>query len=212
MVSFTGSGPVGWAIQEPVPRKHVVLELGGNAAVVVCADWSADDDLDWAASRIATFGNYQAGQSCIGVQRVYARRVASTTRLRDRVVGQSRRSGPATPTIRATARRPDDRRGGRPARRGSGSTRPSTPERTLLTGGERDGTTYAPTVLEDVPADAKVACEEVFGPVLVLRAGRPADEAFARGERLARTGCRPACSPTTCRPRSARTASSRSVA
>ena len=45
------------------PTKHVVLELGGNAAAVVLADWSSDADLEWAATRIATFGNYQAGQS-----------------------------------------------------------------------------------------------------------------------------------------------------
>ncbi|MFH8797868.1 aldehyde dehydrogenase family protein, partial [Streptomyces sp. NPDC017941] len=40
VVSFTGSVPVGWAIRDRVPRKHVTLELGGNAAVVVCEDWS----------------------------------------------------------------------------------------------------------------------------------------------------------------------------
>jgi acyl-CoA reductase-like NAD-dependent aldehyde dehydrogenase len=67
VVSFTGSGPVGWSIKERLPRKHVVLELGGNGAVVVAADYP---DLDWAAARIATFSNYQAGQSCIAVQRV----------------------------------------------------------------------------------------------------------------------------------------------
>jgi acyl-CoA reductase-like NAD-dependent aldehyde dehydrogenase len=58
VVSFTGSGPVGHAIREAVPHKHVTLELGGNAAALVCADWSSAADLDWAASRIATFGNY----------------------------------------------------------------------------------------------------------------------------------------------------------
>ena len=70
VVSFTGSGPVGAQIRSAVPDKHVTLELGGNAAAVVCGDWSSEADLDWAATRIATFGNYQAGQSCIAVQRV----------------------------------------------------------------------------------------------------------------------------------------------
>ena len=51
---------------------------------------------------------------------------------------------------------------------------------TLLTGGKREGATYAPTVLEDVPADAKVTCEEVFGPVLVLDRVDGADVGFAR--------------------------------
>src|SRR5690242_18460030 len=67
VVSFTGSVPVGWSIRDAVPRKQVVLELGGNAAALVCPDWT---DLAYAAGRIATFSNYQAGQSCISVQRV----------------------------------------------------------------------------------------------------------------------------------------------
>ncbi|WP_191844663.1 aldehyde dehydrogenase family protein, partial [Catellatospora chokoriensis] len=71
VVSFTGSGPVGASIQAAVPHKHVTLELGGNAAAVVCGDYA---DLDWAAQRIALFSNYQAGQSCIAVQRVIVHR------------------------------------------------------------------------------------------------------------------------------------------
>jgi aldehyde dehydrogenase (NAD+) len=50
----------------------------------------------------------------------------------------------------------------------------------VLTGGTRDGATFAPTVLVDVPADAKVSCEEVFGPVLVIEAVDGVDEAFAK--------------------------------
>src|SRR5690606_16767056 len=60
VVSFTGSAPVGYAIADRVPRKHVTLELGGNAAAVVLAD----ADLDWAAQRHALFSDFQAGQSC----------------------------------------------------------------------------------------------------------------------------------------------------
>ncbi|WP_430230780.1 aldehyde dehydrogenase family protein, partial [Nitrosomonas communis] len=67
VVSFTGSGPVGRSIQQQAAHKHVTLELGGDAAVVVHEDWP---DLAGAAERIALFGNYQAGQSCVSVQRV----------------------------------------------------------------------------------------------------------------------------------------------
>ncbi|MFA7266747.1 MAG: aldehyde dehydrogenase family protein, partial [Candidatus Nanopelagicales bacterium] len=70
VISFTGSETVGYAIQAAVPRKHVTLELGGNAAAVVLEDWSSNEDLEWAATRAAMFANYQAGQSCISVQRV----------------------------------------------------------------------------------------------------------------------------------------------
>jgi acyl-CoA reductase-like NAD-dependent aldehyde dehydrogenase len=74
VVSFTGSGPVGWSIRDSVPRKHVALELGGNAAVLVCPDWAAEEDLAAAARRVALCANYQGGQSCISVQRVFVDR------------------------------------------------------------------------------------------------------------------------------------------
>ena len=73
VVSFTGSVPVGWSIRDSVPRKHVTLELGGNAAVVVTSDQD-EESLTYAAQRIATFAMYQAGQSCISVQRVFVHR------------------------------------------------------------------------------------------------------------------------------------------
>jgi acyl-CoA reductase-like NAD-dependent aldehyde dehydrogenase len=166
IVSFTGSGPVGHAIRAAVPHKHVTLELGGNAAALVCADWSTSADLDWAATRIATFGNYQAGQSCVSVQRVLiddslyddlvARLVMATEAL---VLGDP--AHPATdvgPLIdESSARRVEQwvdeaiSAGAKP-----------------LTGGRRDGTSYQPTVLADVPPDARVMADEVFGPVLVV--------------------------------------------
>ncbi|HEY0700223.1 MAG TPA: aldehyde dehydrogenase family protein, partial [Micromonospora sp.] len=178
VVSFTGSGPVGRAIAAAVPHKHVVLELGGNAAAYVSADYAGPADLDWAASRIATFANYQAGQSCVGVQRVYAdgpvydelraRLVAAVAALRTGDPFDERTQ--VGPLInRAEAERVE----AWVAEAVSAGAR-------LLTGGVRSGTTYAPTVLEDAPADAKVVCEEVFGPVLVLQRVDGADDAFRR--------------------------------
>jgi acyl-CoA reductase-like NAD-dependent aldehyde dehydrogenase len=166
VVSFTGSGPVGHAIREAVPHKHVTLELGGNAAALVCADWSSAADLDWAASRIATFGNYQAGQSCISVQRVLvdsslyddlvARLVTATEAL---VLGDP--DDPATdvgPLINEGSARRVEEWVDEAVSAGA----------KLLTGGRRDGTSYLPTVLADVPPDARVVADEVFGPVLVV--------------------------------------------
>jgi acyl-CoA reductase-like NAD-dependent aldehyde dehydrogenase len=163
VVSFTGSGPVGWQIRDAVPRKHVTLELGGNAAVVVCADWA---DLDWAASRIATFSNYQAGQSCIAVQRVYVHADhydALAERLVEAVAAQKTgdpfdEATDVGPMISEAAAKRVEAWVGEALSAGA----------KLLVGGERDGASYAPTVLTDVPADAKVSAEEVFGPVLVL--------------------------------------------
>lgn len=98
-MSFTGSGPIGWSIRDRVPRKHLTFELGGNAAAVVCPDW-IDLDLDHAAQRISTFAIYQAGQSCISVQRVYAHRDVYP-QLVDRIVshvGRLHTGDPADPS------------------------------------------------------------------------------------------------------------------
>src|ERR687896_2533571 len=65
-ISFTGSSEVGWELKRQNPKKAVTLELGGNAGVIV----HSDADLATAAQRIAFGGYYQAGQSCISVQRV----------------------------------------------------------------------------------------------------------------------------------------------
>lgn len=178
VVSFTGSGPVGYAIQRSVPDKTVVLELGGNAAAVVCSDYSSDQDLDWAASRIAVFSNYQAGQSCIGVQRVFvadslyddfARRL--TAAVEGLVVGDpGEESTQVGPVINEDAAE----------RIASWVDEAVEAGATVLTGGKRDGTTIEPTVLAHVPADAKVAYEEVFGPVLVVERVEDEQDAFAR--------------------------------
>jgi glyceraldehyde-3-phosphate dehydrogenase (NADP+) len=166
VVSFTGSGPVGWQIRDAVPRKHVTLELGGNGGVLVCADWSGEDDLDWAASRIATFSNYQAGQSCVAVQRVFV-----TAPLYDRVVDLVTEKTAALktgdPADEATEVGP--------------MISQSAAERVeawiaeavaaggkVRTGGRRSGLNVEPTVLTDVPSTAKVCTDEVFGPVVVL--------------------------------------------
>jgi acyl-CoA reductase-like NAD-dependent aldehyde dehydrogenase len=171
VVSFTGSGPVGWQIRDAVPRKHVTLELGGNAAVVVCEDW---DDLDWAATRIATFSNYQAGQSCIAVQRVYVHDRHHDA-LADRLVAAVEAQRTGDPSDEATDVGPLISQDA--ARRVEAWVAEAVAAGAkLLTGGTRDGAAYAPTVLAGAPADAKVSVEEVFGPVLVLeRVGSDAD-------------------------------------
>ncbi|WP_406602069.1 aldehyde dehydrogenase family protein [Lentzea kristufekii] len=166
VVSFTGSGPVGWGIKERVPRKHVTLELGGNAAAIVAPDWQ---DVEFAAQRIATFAMYQAGQSCISVQRVYVH-----TDVYDAVseavvqhVNKLDLAGDVGPLINDAA-----------ADRVESWVREA--GATVLTGGTRDGRTYAPTVLTDVPEDSKVNAEEVFGPVVTLTRVDSVEEAFDR--------------------------------
>jgi acyl-CoA reductase-like NAD-dependent aldehyde dehydrogenase len=166
VVSFTGSGPVGFAIRAAVPHKHVTLELGGNAAALLCSDWSALEDLDWAAQRIATFSNYQAGQSCIAVQRVYVHEWledAFLPRLIAAVEGL-KTGDPADEGVDVGPLISEDA-----ARRVESWVDEAVAGGAhIATGGRREGATYPPTVLTGVPAGAKVLAEEVFGPVLVV--------------------------------------------
>jgi len=177
IISFTGSAPVGWSILDSVPRKRVTLELGGNGAAIVLGDYSSEADLDFAAQRIATFANYQGGQSCISVQRVIAD-ASVYDRLAPKIVSavEALRTGdPADPDTdvgplvhEEAAKRVEswvEEAVGRGAK--------------LLAGGKRDGATVEPTVLEDVPADTRIGCEEVFGPVVALSKASGEEEAFA---------------------------------
>jgi glyceraldehyde-3-phosphate dehydrogenase (NADP+) len=172
VVSFTGSGPVGAAIRRAVPDKHVTLELGGNAAVLICQDWAADADLSWAAQRVATFGSYQAGQSCIAVQRVYVHEWlydGFLPRLLS-AVAELKLGDPADPEVEVGPMISEDA-AKRVEEWVDEAVRAGA---TVEVGGKRDGASYPPTVLTGVPAGAKVLVEEVFGPVLVVE--RVADD------------------------------------
>lgn len=177
VISFTGSGPVGYAIMDSVPRKHCTLELGGNGAAVVLADYSSEADLDWAAQRIATFSNYQGGQSCISVQRVIADATVYD-RLLPKIVAAVEAQVTGDPADDATDVGPlvsEDAA----KRVEAWVTEAVDAGASLLAGGKRDGATYAPTVLADVPADVTISCEEVFGPVLTVKKVDGEAEAFA---------------------------------
>ncbi|MEU1529786.1 aldehyde dehydrogenase family protein [Streptomyces fagopyri] len=177
VISFTGSEKVGYAIMDSVPRKHCTLELGGNGAAVVLADWASDEDLDWAATRIATFSNYQGGQSCISVQRVIA--VASVyDRLLPRIVAAVEAQVTGDPSDDKTDVGPLVSEGAA-VRVESWVDEAVTSGAELHTGGIRDGASYAPTVLTSVPTDTTLACEEVFGPVLTVTKVNGEAEAFA---------------------------------
>jgi acyl-CoA reductase-like NAD-dependent aldehyde dehydrogenase len=161
VLSFTGSARVGWTLKQKAPAR-VLLELGGNAAALV----AADADLDWAAERCATAGFGYAGQVCIKVQRVYVERPVYQDFLQ-RFLARARAIPTGDPSLEATLCGPviDDRSAERIAAWvdeavGLGAK--------VLLAGERRGRLLGPTVLADVPAEAKVAREEVFGPVVVV--------------------------------------------
>ncbi|MFD8742734.1 aldehyde dehydrogenase family protein [Streptomyces sp. NPDC059616] len=176
VISFTGSGPVGYSILESVPRKHCTLELGGNGAAVVLGDYASDQDLDWAATRIATFSNYQGGQSCISVQRVIAD-ASVYDRLLPKIVAAVEAQVTGDPSDAATDVGPlvsEDAA----KRVESWVDEAVRAGAQLLTGGKRDGATYAPTVLAELPDNVTLSCEEVFGPVLSVQKVDGEAEAF----------------------------------
>ncbi|MEU8888938.1 aldehyde dehydrogenase family protein [Streptomyces sp. NPDC048442] len=176
VISFTGSDKVGYAIMDSVPRKHCTLELGGNGAAVVLGDFSSEKDLDWAATRIATFSNYQGGQSCISVQRVIAD-ASVYDRLVPKIVAAVEKQVTGDPSDAATDVGPlvsEDAA----KRVESWVDEAVKAGAELLTGGKRDGASYAPTVVAALPADTTLSCEEVFGPVLSVQKVDGEKEAF----------------------------------
>jgi aldehyde dehydrogenase (NAD+) len=172
-ISFTGSSEIGWYLKGLDPKKRVTLELGGNAGVIV----HADADLDLAAQRIAFGGYYQAGQSCISVQRVF---VASEVfdDLADRLTKQveSLKVGdPLDPTVDVgpvIQRSEVDRI--------AAWVREAVEQgATVLTGGQGDGPFFQPTLLAQVRPEMKVCREEIFGPVVTISPYETFEEALA---------------------------------
>jgi acyl-CoA reductase-like NAD-dependent aldehyde dehydrogenase len=173
LLSFTGSPDVGWALKAKAGKKKVVLELGGNAAVIV----DRDADLDDAVERIVFGAFYQSGQSCIGVQRIVAHE-RIYHELRDRLVGKTRDLVAGNPHDRDTFIGPMISEG--EARRLHGWIAEAVEGgATLLCGGERDGAMLQATLLEGVDRRAALYAEEAFGPVAILSRFSRFDEALA---------------------------------
>jgi acyl-CoA reductase-like NAD-dependent aldehyde dehydrogenase len=175
VISFTGSGPVGWSIQQQAPRKHITLELGGNAAVVVNDDWP---DMSSAAARIALFANYQAGQSCVSVQRVLVHQDIYEEFLSE-LVAAVEKLATGDPTAEGVQVGPviNDAAAERIA---AWIDEAQAAGASVLTGGTRDGRTVAPTVLVELPPTVTLAQEEVFGPVLTVTRFSDIDDAIAQ--------------------------------
>jgi acyl-CoA reductase-like NAD-dependent aldehyde dehydrogenase len=173
LLSFTGSPQVGWDLKAKAGKKKVVLELGGNAAVIV----DHDADLDDAVERILFGAFYQSGQSCIGVQRIIVHERVYEE-LRDRLVEKTRKLVHGNPHDRDTFIGPMISEG--EARRLHNWVLQAVEGgATLLCGGGRDGAMLQATLLEDVDRSAAVYTEEAFGPVAILSRFSRFDDALA---------------------------------
>jgi acyl-CoA reductase-like NAD-dependent aldehyde dehydrogenase len=174
-LSFTGSAKVGWDICSRVPHKKVNLELGSNAPLIV------NDDGDWeaAADKAQIHAFSHAGQSCISIQRILLHEDVAEV-FKERLIAKMESLKVGNPFDPETDVGPLITPGDRDRVKewieeavGAGAE--------LLTGGELvdEGRCLAPTLLGSPPKDAKVWCEEIFGPVATLDTFSSFEEALA---------------------------------
>jgi acyl-CoA reductase-like NAD-dependent aldehyde dehydrogenase len=162
LLTFTGSPSVGWRMKERAGKKKVVLELGGNAGVIV--DQTAD--LDWAVRRclVGAFG--YAGQVCISVQRMFVHEDVWDTFLPKFIEGaKALKVGDPLDPQTDVGPMVDQHAASRT--QGWVDEALATGGKALL-GGKADGTYFPPTVLTDVPVTAAVCSNEAFAPLVVV--------------------------------------------
>ncbi len=162
LISFTGSAAVGWQIKKNCGKKKVVLELGGNAGVIV----HSDADLAYAADRCVVGGFSYAGQTCISVQRILVERSA-LAKFTDLLLEGVKKLKTGDPL--------DDSSDLGPLIRESDAVRASDwiqeavrGGARLLCGGQRRGPVLEPTVLTGTRPEMKVNCQEIFAPVVTV--------------------------------------------
>jgi acyl-CoA reductase-like NAD-dependent aldehyde dehydrogenase len=162
VLSFTGSPEVGWDLKARAGKKKVVLELGGNAAVIV--DESAD--LDLAIPKLIYGAFSYAGQKCISIQRIYVHQ-RRWDEFVGRFLGAVREVKVGDPRDRDVFVGPMIDEGN--ARRVEAWIAEAVERGArVLFGGRRAGALLPPTVLTAVPRDARMAKDEVFGPTVNL--------------------------------------------
>jgi len=174
LVSFTGSAKVGWELKARSGRKKVLLELGGNAALLVHSDWP---DLDEAAQRTARAAFGYAGQTCISVQRIFVERGIFQTFLW-KVVEETAKLGVGDPSIEATEVGPLIRQA--EAERVEAWIKEAVEGGAkLVAGGERNGSVITPAILTGTKPGMKLRDEEVFGPVVAIEPYDDFEQALA---------------------------------
>jgi glyceraldehyde-3-phosphate dehydrogenase (NADP+) len=162
LITFTGSPKVGWDIKRRAGKKKVVLELGGNAAVIV----EPDSDLEIAAKKTCVGAFAYSGQVCISVQRAYIHQ-SCFTRFMDLLKQETENIKPGDPldaNINFGPMIDEDNA----MRIQSWVEEAVKNGATLIAGGKRNGNFFQPTILTGVPHGMKVVCQEAFGPIIVV--------------------------------------------
>ncbi len=173
LITFTGSPEVGWGIKARAPRKHVGLELGNNAPVII----EPDGNWELAADKIKVAGFSHAGQSCISTQRIYVHRSieqkfseALAAKVRTLKVGDPLDENTDVSSLINTSERD---------RVKSWIDEAVAAGARVLTGGDVDERgMLAPTVLANASPDMLVCRKEVFGPVVAIQAYDHVDDAL----------------------------------
>lgn len=162
VITFTGSAEVGWSLKERAGTKKVILELGGNAGVIV----HCDGDLDYASGRCVSGAFSYAGQVCISVQRVFVHRDVFKP-FTERLVEITKGLKMGDPMDEETTVAPmiDEGAGKRTEEwieeAVKGGAR-------VLIGGKRKDPFFEPTILTDTKPHMKVSCMEVFAPIVIV--------------------------------------------
>lgn len=174
LLTFTGSQEVGWNLRHQIaPGTRIILELGGNAGLVV----HSDADLNMAAKAAAKGGYVNAGQTCISVQRIYVQETVYDKFLNSFVelvknlrcgdpldesvdVGPMIDAGSVDKTVSWIE---DAVKGGAK----------------LMAGGKKQANNVLePTILAETPSHLSVVCQEIFGPVVCVMKYKDIDEAI----------------------------------
>jgi glyceraldehyde-3-phosphate dehydrogenase (NADP+) len=172
LLSFTGSPAVGWRMKARAGKKKVVLELGGNAGVIV--DESAD--LDWAVKRVLLGAFAYAGQVCISVQRIFVHEAVRSAFIEGLVAGTAMLNvgDPLDPQTDVGPMVDESV----VARTAAWVAEAVASGARVVAGGTAHGSFFAPTVIIDAPRDAKVCTEEAFAPLVVVESFTDFDEAI----------------------------------
>lgn len=172
VLSFTGSPDVGWEMKAKAGKKKVILELGGNAAAIICEDANCGLALDE-----LTIGAFAySGQVCIHTQRIYVHQ-ALVYQFKKDFVARAQQLTVGDPLSLSTnfSVMIDEKNA---KRLESWVDEAVSNGAKVLLGGKREGAYYPPTILTNVPKDAKVRNEEVFGPVVIIESFDKLNEAI----------------------------------
>ncbi len=162
LLTFTGSPEVGWKMKQDAGKKKVVLELGGNAGVIV----TESADIDQAVKKCIVGGFAYSGQVCIHAQRIYIHTSVFDEFSKQFTAEAGKlKVGNPLETDTDISSMIDEANA---IRIQEWVDEAIADGAKLLTGGKRDLTYFPPTVLSETHKDMKVCSLEVFGPVVIL--------------------------------------------